>query len=410
MSKELEELMNKSDDEIMSNPNLIIEDASEENKSENADENSNKEESDDNVSTEVNEENNEASGENDKSDEAKANASGSSEDTKSASGKSDVKNTDTKSNDVSDDKKSESEDDKTNSNKKAEDKTENNQVTDYKAAYDQIMQPFRANGREIKLNSPEEVIKLMQLGANYVKKMQAIQPNLKVLRMLENNQMLDEGKLGEMIDVMKGDKTAIAKFVKDRNIDPMDIDPETAVDYKPGNHKIADSEINFQSTIEDIGSSDAGQNLIIQIQHSWDKRSKEEVFKEPAHLRILEAHMRDGIYDQIAGEVEKQKALGHPEIASMPFIMAYERVGKALAQNGLLKVNQTPQTGQGQTVQDKAVQELGRGTAPNKKAVDNSEKAKAASPSAKSTKRASAEFNPLSGSDDEFLKSLANRV
>ena len=292
--------------------------------------------------------------------------------------------------------------------KETETKAENNQVIDYEKAYKEIMKPFKANGREVTLNNPEEAVKLMQMGANYVKKMQAIQPNLKVLRMLEKNELLDESKLGELIDVAKGDKAALAKFVKDRNIDPMDIDPETAVDYKPGNHKIADAEINFQSTLEELNSSDAGQNLIIQMQHSWDTASRQEVFKEPAHLKTLEQHMQIGIYDQIAAEVEKQKALGHPQIASMPFLKAYEVIGRAMADNKLLKPIGPAQAAP--SVQERAVQELGRGPAPAKKQATNGAQAKAASPSAKSTKKAAPSFNPLAVSDEEFLKQWENRV
>lgn len=427
MPKSFDDLMNMSDEELMNTPNMVAnEEKSEEedNTSEEVEETSQTEEGDDDDDEEDKEENEEESSEesDDASDDdagdkqgAEGSTSGSKVVKKDESNKSDkTKTADKKAETKSDDKSAKSEAGKTDSDKKTLAEAEGNQVIDYEAAYKQIMQPFKANGRIVNLNSPEEVIKLMQMGANYVKKMQAIQPNLKVLRMLENNQLLDEGKLSEVIDLMKGDKAALAKFVKDRNIDPMDIDPETAVDYKPGNHKVADSEINFQTTLEELGSSDAGQNLIIQMQHAWDAKSRQEVFKEPAHLKTLEQHMQAGIYDQIASEVEKQKALGHPQIASLPFIHAYELVGKALAQQGLLKVNQVnPAQGQpnaGNPIQQKAVQELGRGTAPKKKQDLNSKQAKAASPSAKSTKKASVEFNPLAGSDEEFLKSLENRV
>ena len=417
MPKSFDDLMNMSDEELMNTPNMVAnEEKSEEedNTSEEVEKTSQTEEGDDDDDEEDKEENEEESSEesDDTSDDDAGDKQGAED---SASGSKTVKK-DESNKTANTEKKSDkkAEENKEDSSKEEKNKAENNQVIDYEAAYKQIMQPFKANGRIVNLNSPEEVIKLMQMGANYVKKMQAIQPNLKVLRMLENNQLLDEGKLSEVIDLMKGDKAALAKFVKDRNIDPMDIDPETAVDYKPGNHKVADSEINFQTTLEELGSSDAGQNLIIQMQHAWDAKSRQEVFKEPAHLKTLEQHMQAGIYDQIASEVEKQKALGHPQIASLPFIHAYELVGKALAQQGLLKVNQVnPAQGQpnaGNPIQQKAVQELGRGTAPKKKQDLNSKQAKAASPSAKSTKKASVEFNPLAGSDEEFLKSLENRV
>lgn len=306
-----------------------------------------------------------------------------------------------------DNKKSDSKADK----KTIENKAENNQVTpDYEKLYKEIMKPFKANGREIKLNSPEEAITLMQKGANYTKKMQALQPHLKIVRMLENNQLLDEAKLTQLIDISRGDKTAIAKFIKDSGIDPMDIDPESAVNYKPGNHSVSDADIEFTQLIEEINSTDHGQDLIIEMQHQWDQSSKQAIYKEPALIRVLAQQKADGIYDQIAEVVQKEKLLGHPQIAGLPFIHAYKVVGEALAKQGLLKPKTEAAISNARTaqpsIQEKATQVLGRGPAPSKKPVTNDAAVKAASPSAKSNKKAIAEFNPLAMSDEEFLKQL----
>ena len=66
---------------------------------------------------------------------------------------------------------------------------------DYEAFYKKVMAPFKANGKMITLRSPEEAIQLMQQGANFTKKMQAIAPHRKLLIMLENNGLLDESKI-----------------------------------------------------------------------------------------------------------------------------------------------------------------------------------------------------------------------
>ena len=43
---------------------------------------------------------------------------------------------------------------------------------DYKALYEQVTAPFKANGKTISIQSVEEATQLMQMGANYTKKMQ----------------------------------------------------------------------------------------------------------------------------------------------------------------------------------------------------------------------------------------------
>lgn len=52
----------------------------------------------------------------------------------------------------------------------------------------------------MQVNSVDEAIQLMQMGANYTRKMQELQPHRKTLLMLENNGLLDEGKLSFLID------------------------------------------------------------------------------------------------------------------------------------------------------------------------------------------------------------------
>ena len=62
---------------------------------------------------------------------------------------------------------------------------------DYKAEYERLTQSFKANGKEIAVANVDEAISLMQMGANYNKKMAALKPNLKLLKLLENNKLLD---------------------------------------------------------------------------------------------------------------------------------------------------------------------------------------------------------------------------
>ena len=72
-----------------------------------------------------------------------------------------------------------------------EENTESNEV-DYKAVYAALFdKPIKANGKEIKVNTPEEAIQLMQMGANYNKKMAAINEKLPLLKALENHNLLD---------------------------------------------------------------------------------------------------------------------------------------------------------------------------------------------------------------------------
>lgn len=280
---------------------------------------------------------------------------------------------------------------------------------DYKAAYEKMMTPFKANGKEIKLENPEELIKLAQMGANYTKKLQALQPNLKVVRMLENNGLLaDENKLNFLVDLAKGNPEAVRKAVKDAGIDPLDIDTSEETKYQPNDHRVSDEEWRFTSTLEDIQSNPAGRELIGKINETWDEQSKNALWSDPNIMRVLTTHKESGVYDAVADEIERLQTLG--QIQGTSFLTAYEQVARDMEQQGKLQQTQaTDKRQQGQKAPaEKSTQRVVETRTAKRKTVSNSDKARAASsPQSVPQKRNTDDFNPLAMSDEEFMKNEA---
>lgn len=264
----------------------------------------------------------------------------------------------------------------------------------FEAEYNRIMAPFKANGKEIKLQNPDDVIRLMQMGANYTKKMQALQPNMKLLKMLENQGLLDEGKLNYLIDIHKGNPAAIQQLVKQSGIDPLEIDTSKDPGYVPGNHSVSDKELQFNNVLNDVSSTQEGADIIVAIDKQWDDASKQALYNEPEILTHLLNQKQAGVYDQIAGEVERRRILG--ELANVPFIQAYHIVGQHMQTNNLLKGQQPAPT----VVETRAA-------VPPVNPVVNSDKARAASPTKTAPTSVKQELNPLAMSDEEFMK-MAN--
>lgn len=290
---------------------------------------------------------------------------------------------------------------------KSQDKSQNQNQgetqVDYKAAYERIMGPFKANGKEVKLQSLDEAIQLMQMGANYTKKLQALQPNLKLLKMLENNGLLDEGKLSYLIDIDKKNPQAIQKLVRESGIDPMEIDTTVEPTYKPSNHRVTDEEMLFTSTLEEVASDPVGKEMIVHINKTWDARSKEALWSDPAIMRVMADHRNTGIYDKITAEIERRKVLGY--LKNEPFLQTYYAVGQEMKEQGILVQNTqaTETTNSSRVVDTRPAQ---------KKTVDNNQKARAASPVKVAPHKTTQEFNPLALSDEDFEKNaaLARRV
>lgn len=276
--------------------------------------------------------------------------------------------------------------------------------TDYKSFHDQVMAPFKANGKMIQLKSPEEAIALMQMGANYTRKMQEIQPHRKVLLMLENNGLLDEGKLSYLIDLDKKNPDAIKKLVKDAGLDPMDIDTSEESAYRVGNHRVSDEEAAFRGVLDDLSTTDNGKQTLQVINSTWDQASKELLWKNPGVMNLINQQRELGIYDRILTEVERRKALGQVPI-NQPLLQIYQQVGQEMvAGNAFADIVQPAQQPR------ETVAPVASRVVPPKPVVKNGDRATAAAPSKAAAKPAKVIVNPLSMSDEDFLKQFQGRL
>ena len=288
-----------------------------------------------------------------------------------------------------------SEEKKTEESKEESKQSSEKEVTiDYKKFYEKIMAPFKANGKLITLKTPEEAIQLMQMGANYTRKMQAIAPYKKTLMMLENNNLLDEDKLSFLIDLDKKNPEAIKKLIKDAGIDPLEIDTSTEPQYKEGSHKVSNEEAAFMSVLDDLKQSQEGMQTIQEINSNWDDASKKILWNSPEIMRTIHQQRANGVYKIITEEMERQRVLGNIP-AETPFLMAYKQIGDALA------AKQKPAPMQPVAIKAKAVKTS---------SLKNNEKAKAAAPNRTTASAPKRFINPLAMSDEEFLKQMENRL
>ncbi|QWY83527.1 putative tape measure protein [Rhizobium phage RHph_X2_28B] len=289
----------------------------------------------------------------------------------------------------------------TGSEKKEDPKAEEQAPPDYEGFYNQIMKPFKANGKTIELRTPDEAIKLMQMGANYTKRVQELVPHKKVLTMLQNNNLLDEAKLSYLIDLDKKNPDAIKKLVKDSGVDPLDINTNEEPAYKPSNHSVTDEEVNFVTALEEVGSTPEGKQTLQVINTTWDQTSKEALWKSPDILGVIQSQRDNGVYDQIVAEMDRQKVLGTLS-PNTPFLAAYKQVGDSMMERNAFIAKPTPGQPEPTVVATR--------TAAPKPAVANSDKARAASPTKTSPNKAQEFINPLALSDDEFLKRFEGRL
>lgn len=281
--------------------------------------------------------------------------------------------------------------------KPVQDSTPKADEIDYKAEYTKLFAPFKANGKEIAISNADDAISLMQMGANYNKKMAALKPNLKLLKLLENNNLLSEEKIGFLIDLEKKNPDAINKLIKDSGLDPMDLDAEKASGYKPNTYTVDDREMELDTVLDEIQSTPSYNRTLEIVSTKWDGPSKQVIAGSPQLLKVINDHVQTGIYDTIIKEVERERMFGR--LNGLSDIDAYKAIGDAInARGGFNHLGN-----QGQETPPKPVV-----VTPKPKQVDE-DKLKEKRRAASSTKPASSnvtpkDFNPLALSDEDFGK------
>ena len=268
--------------------------------------------------------------------------------------------------------------------------------TDYKAEYEKILAPFSANGKQMQVESAEEAITLMQMGANYNKKMAALKPNLKLLKLLENNGLLSEEKLSFLIDLDKKNPDAITKLVKDSGLDPLEMDVSKS-DYKPNTYTVHDREVELDSVLSDIQDTPTYSKTISIVGNKWDGESKKIIVENPQLIKVINDHMASGVFDLISNEVDRQRALNR--LNGVSDIEAYRLVGDEMHNRGALRPASQPAQKVPGTVREPV---------PTKPAAQHqdtrSKKLAASTPKAAAPVKNDPDFNPLAMSDEDFAK------
>lgn len=262
----------------------------------------------------------------------------------------------------------------------------------------QLFTPFKANGKMMQVDNVEEAISLMKMGAGFNKKMAGLKPNLKLMRMLENNNLLDEAKLSYLIDLDKKNPDAVKKFITESGVDPLTVNPNEPVDYKSNSYTVDDKEVELDSVLDEIKESTSYNNTIDIITNKWDDGSKKVILENPSIIKVINGHVELGIYDKINNIVEKERMLGR--LDGLSDLEAYKQVGDGIQANGGFDEKPSAPT--------KATEVI-KPTNPLDAKIRDRKKAASLTKSAPSNSKATDDFNPLALSDEEFLKSASNK-
>ena len=192
---------------------------------------------------------------------------------------------------------------------------------------------FKANGREYKFTQDEimaQFPKIFGQAMDYTKKTQAMKPWRKTIDAIEEAK-LGHDEINLMIDVMKGNKEAIAEVLKRTGVDSLEIDTENSK-YTPNDYGRDDKALAIKDIIEEISVDREYETTHKVLSKEWDEKSFRRMTDDPELIRLLHNDVKSGTFDKVQAVAEKIKVfdrglktdLEYYELASMEIAQQYQ--------------------------------------------------------------------------------------
>lgn len=199
----------------------------------------------------------------------------------------------------------------------------------YKEFYERVTKPFKANGREIVVTNPDDLITLAQKGTDYVKKMTELKPLKRINKLLQDNGIAEDD-LAYLIDLKAKKPEAIAKLLKDSEVDLYQFDVEQGNDYKPVAPTYNEVTEELTTVLDDLEkNSPTFKQTIAVIGQQWDEHSRNFIAQNPNLVRIIDAQIANGAFAKIDTIMQYERAVGR--LDGMTDLEAYVAIEKQLA-------------------------------------------------------------------------------
>lgn len=199
----------------------------------------------------------------------------------------------------------------------------------YKEFYERVTKPFKANGREIVVTNPDDLITLAQKGTDYVKKMTELKPLKRINKLLQDNGIVEDD-LALLIDLKAKKPEAIAKLLKDSEVDLYQFDVEQGKDYKPVAPTYNEVNEELTTVLDDLEkNSSTFKQTIAVIGQQWDEHSRNFIAQNPNLVRVIDAQIANGAFAKIDTIMQYERAVGR--LDGMTDLEAYVAIEKQLA-------------------------------------------------------------------------------
>jgi len=215
--------------------------------------------------------------------------------------------------DVEDDSEEESTEDEENPDGDF-DELEEDQTSDDNDDAEDEEQPvrtykYKANGKEYEFTEREIFERFGEVfgkAMNFTQKTQAISKHRKMLDAIESAELTSDD-INLAIDVLKGDKSALAAVLKRTGVDALELDTDEDINYKPKDYGRNDEELAIRDVVEEISKDKEYATTYDVLENRWDNSSRQEFASNPELIRQLHIDVKSGMYDTITPIADKLK-------------------------------------------------------------------------------------------------------
>lgn len=181
----------------------------------------------------------------------------------------------------------------------------------YKEFYEQVaLAKFTANGKEVEgFKDPADLIRAQQMLHGYSDKMKVFKEYKPFLKALEERKLTtDSDKFNLAMSIIDGDPEAIKKVLKEKGIDPLELDLED-IKYTEKNTLPSKAQLLIEDTYEQAENLGVGDKFTKVVNKDWDVKSLQELVTNNAVRSDLLQHLSDGTYDIVSNEIKKMELL-----------------------------------------------------------------------------------------------------
>ena len=165
----------------------------------------------------------------------------------------------------------------------------------------------KADGMDFEFTT-EELLKLAPKAIDYSKKTMALAPYRKRISAMEEAGLTDHD-VNLMIDVMKGDKNAIAEVLKRTKVDPLELDTDGKDAYVPNSYGKDETVLAIEEIVAEISKDKEYETTQRIVDDLWDSASRMQMRENPALIRGLHEEVQMGRYTIVAPMAAKMKTM-----------------------------------------------------------------------------------------------------